>query len=187
MTRAAFLEGIGVNIWAPWQLCIDAIPGMQRQGGGWIVNISSRGAAPIAGPPFEPKAVGALSLYGTTKAAIDRLTTAAAMELYGDGIAVNSLAPTRAVLTDNARAEAGVDESRVHEPLETVAEAVVALCECDQATVTGRVAYSLPLLVELGRPVRTLDGRSLLAGWQPADIDPALLWPGYLREPRPVR
>jgi NAD(P)-dependent dehydrogenase (short-subunit alcohol dehydrogenase family) len=160
---------------------------MRRADGGWIVNISSRAAAPIAGPPFRPTRVGAQSLYGTTKAAMDRLTTAAAMELYADGIAVNSVAPTRPILTENARVEAGVDESRVHEPLETMAEAVLALCECDPRTVTGRVAYSLPLLVELGRPVRTLDGRNLIPDWQPDQIDPSLLWPGYLADPRPAR
>jgi NAD(P)-dependent dehydrogenase (short-subunit alcohol dehydrogenase family) len=187
MTREAFVEAIDVNVWAPWKLAMDAVPGMRRAGGGWIVNISSRGAAPIAGPPFRPTRVGAQSLYGTTKAAMDRLTTAAAMELYADGIAVNSVAPTRPILTENARVEAGVDESRVHEPLETMAEAVLALCECDPRTVTGRVAYSLPLLVELGRPVRTLDGRNLIPDWQPDQIDPSLLWPGYLVEPRPAR
>jgi citronellol/citronellal dehydrogenase len=187
MTRAAFLEGINVNMWAPWKLAMDAIPGMRRAGGGWIVNVTSRGAAPVAGPPFEPRVVGAQSLYGTTKAAIDRLTTAAAMELYADAIAVNAVAPTRPVLTDNARAEAAVDERRVHEPLETVAEAVLALCQCDPGSVTGRVAYSLPLLVELGRAVRTLDGRALLPGWQPDEIDRSLLWSGYLVEPRPTR
>lgn len=187
MTRDAFREAIDVNVWAPWKLAMDAVPGMREAGGGWIVNISSRGAAAIVGPPFIPKPVGAQSLYGTTKAAIDRLTTAAAMELYDDGIAVNTVAPTLPVLTENARVEAGLDERRAHEPPETVAEAVLALSECDARTVTGRVTYSLPLLVELHRPVRTLDGRALLAGWQPDEIDPAVLWPGYLAEPRPAR
>lgn len=187
MTREAFIEGFDVNVWAPWKLALDAVAGMRSEGSGWIVNISSRGAAPIAGPPFVPKPVGAQALYGTTKAAVDRLTTAAAMELHDDGIAVNAVAPTRPVLTDNARAEAHLDESRAHEPVETVAEAVLALCTCDPAEVTGRIAYSLPLLVELNRPVRTLDGKDLVAGWQPEEIDPALLWPGYLVEPRPSR
>jgi citronellol/citronellal dehydrogenase len=186
MQHEAFLESFAVNVWAPWRLALDALPGMRRRGGGWIVNISSRGAAPIAGPPYADKRVGAQSLYGTTKAAIDRLTTAAAAELFTDGIAVNALAPTAPVLTENARVEAGVDESRQHEPLETVAEAVLALSTCGPAT-TGRVTYSLPLLVELGRSVHTLDGKGLLEGWQPDEIDRSLLWPGYLVEPRPAR
>ena len=180
MRREVFLESILVNIWAPWQLMIEALPSMRRQGGGWIVNISSRGAAPIPGPPFPKRKVGAQSLYGSTKAMLDRLTTAAAMDLYEDGVAVNTLAPTAPVLTENARVHAGLDESIRHEPLETVAEAALALATCDLASCTGRVAYSLPLLVEFNRPVFTVDGMSLLEGWQRDEIDPALLWPGYL-------
>ena len=39
-----------------------------------------------------------------------------------------------------------------------MAEAALALCAGDPRTLTGRVAYSSPLLTELGRTVRTLDG-----------------------------
>jgi hypothetical protein len=48
------------------------------------------------------------------------------------------------------------------EPVEAMAEAALALCSCDPATMTGRVAYSLRLLEELDRPIRTLDGRAAL-------------------------
>jgi hypothetical protein len=47
------------------------------------------------------------------------------------------------------------------EPVEAMAEAALALACCD-AKHTGRVTYSLELLRELGREVRTLDGRALL-------------------------
>ena len=43
------------------------------------------------------------------------------------------------------------------EPVEQMAEAAVALCTL--ADQTGRVITSGDLLRELGRPVRTLDGR----------------------------
>jgi len=43
-----------------------------------------------------------------------------------------------------------------------IAEAAPALCCCEPATYTGRVTYSLPLLEELGRSVRTLDGTAPL-------------------------
>jgi hypothetical protein len=42
------------------------------------------------------------------------------------------------------------------------------------------VLYSVSLLHELQRPVRTLDGRDLVAGWQPGEIDPARMRAGYL-------
>ncbi len=35
---------------------------------------------------------------------------------------------------------------------------------------TGRIDYSLALLVELGRAVYSLDGCKRLEGWQPDDI-----------------
>ena len=56
------------------------------------------------------------------------------------------------------------------EPLETMAEATLALCTADPAVLTGRIAFSLQLLVELGRPVLDLRGEELVEGWQPEDL-----------------
>ena len=137
-------------------------------------------AGPKVGPPYPPSQVGAQVLYGATKAMLDRITTGAAMELFDDHIAVNSLAPEAAILTENASTLIKVPDNIV-EPVETFAEATLALCTGDPAVLTGRVATSLSLLVELDRPVRTLDGDALLPGWQPAEIDPARLRPSYLR------
>ena len=81
-------------MWAGWDLAWLAIPGMVDKGAGWILNISSRGAAPKSGPPYamHPMVAGQC-LYGGTKAMLDRVTTGAAMELYDSNIAVNALAP----------------------------------------------------------------------------------------------
>jgi NAD(P)-dependent dehydrogenase (short-subunit alcohol dehydrogenase family) len=152
---------------------------MRARGAGWIVNVSSRAAGPNAGPPFRPSPVGSQALYGGTKAMLDRITTAAAMDLYADHIAVNTLAPEAAVATENARSWLELPES-ICEPEETMAEAALALATCDPRTCTGRITYSLSLLVELGRPVRALDGESLVPGWQPFEIDRKRLRPGYL-------
>jgi citronellol/citronellal dehydrogenase len=179
MTREAFLHSVEVNVWSAWELARLAVPGMRRRGGGWIVNISSVQAGPRVGPPFAPNVTAGASLYGSTKAMVDRLSTGAAMDLYEDGIAVNALAPEAGVATEHAMTVTNLGAHR-SEPLETMAEATLALCTGDPKVLTGRVAYSLSLLVELDRPVRTLDGRSLLDGWQPADIDRARLYPGYL-------
>jgi NAD(P)-dependent dehydrogenase (short-subunit alcohol dehydrogenase family) len=179
MTRDLFMESVEVNAWAAWELGRVAAAGMRDRGQGWIVNVSSRAAGPKVGPPFRPSQVGAQILYGSTKAMLDRITTGAAMELYEDGIAVNALAPEAAVLTENAATVVSLPESAI-EPVETFAEATLALCTCDTRVVTGRVAYSLSLLVEMGRPVRTLDGRRLLPGWQPDEIDRRRLVRGYL-------
>ena len=56
------------------------------------------------------------------------------------------------------------------EPLETMAEATLALCTADPAVLTGRIAFSLQLLVELQRPVLDLRGEELMEGWQPDDL-----------------
>ena len=53
------------------------------------------------------------------------------------------------------------DRPEVVEPVEFMAEAALALCAGAPRTLTGRVAYSSPLLTELGRTVRTLDAREV--------------------------
>jgi hypothetical protein len=83
------------------------------------------------------------------------------------------------VLTENAATVVSLPESAI-EPVEAFAEAALALCTCDARVMTGRIAYTLSLLVEMRRPVRTLDGRGLVCGWQPDEIDPGRLRRGYL-------
>jgi len=180
MTAEMFRQTLEVNVWAAWELAMLAVPGMRRRGAGWILNISSQGASPRIGPPFQngPPIFGQC-LYGGSKAMLDRVTTGAAAELWADGIAVNTLAPEGAVATENAMTVANVTAAQ-SEPLETMAEAALALCTADPREVTGWVTYSLSLLVELGRSVRTLDGSGLVSGWQPDEIDPARLTGGYL-------
>lgn len=177
MRREWFQDSVETNLWNTWDLMNAVIPGMRERGAGWVVNISSRQAGPRVGPPFAFHPLAGSVLYGGTKAMLDRMSTGAAMELYDDGIAVNSLAPNRGVATEHA---AGAVPGWPSEPEETMAEAAALLCTADPREVTGRVAYSLPLLTEFGRPVRTLDGTGLLEGWQPGDLDPASFLPHYL-------
>ncbi|MBL7500607.1 SDR family NAD(P)-dependent oxidoreductase [Frankia sp. CNm7] len=156
-----------VNLRSPWELCRQALPGMRQRRRGWIVNVGSAAAEHPLGPPYRdtlPNRQG--SLYGSSKAALHRFTTSLAAETYGEGIAVNVLAPDAAVkVRDN-----WPFPDAVSEPVETMAEAALVLATCDPGAITGRVAYSLSLLVELGRPVRVLDGSRKFAGWQPHEI-----------------
>ncbi len=178
MPRASFQDSVETNLWNTWDLMKAVAPGMRERGAGWILNISSRQAGPRVGPPFAPHPLAGSVLYGGTKAMLDRITTGAAMELYPDKIAVNSLAPNRGVATAHA---AQAVPGWPSEPEETMAEAALVLCTSDPAELTGRVAYSLPLLHELRRPVRTLDGSALLDGWQPDQFDVDGFLPDYLR------
>jgi len=154
------------SVRAPLELVQLALPDLRAKGRGWILNISSATAQHPEGPPYnEFQRRGGSQLYATGKAALDRLTTGLAAELHPECIAVNALAPVAAVITEAVRAS-GADrwiEPSMVEPVEAMAEAALALCTGDPEKLTGRVAYSLRLLEELGRPIRTLDGRRALA------------------------
>jgi NAD(P)-dependent dehydrogenase (short-subunit alcohol dehydrogenase family) len=137
---------------------------------GWILNMSSQTAVIPTGPPFpatHPARHG--TMYGGTKALLNRWTASLAVEVVDAGIAVNTLAPQAAAATELLVEYSDLDEA-AYEPLETMAEASLALCSAGPRVLTGRVATSLELLCELDRPVRTLDGSALMDGWQPDDL-----------------
>ena len=152
-----------LNFLGPLELMQRVIPGMRERAAGWILNISSATARLPSGPPYrEFDRARGVGVYAATKAALERMSVALAAELYEDGIAVNTLAPVSAVMTDAVR-QLGVvpDDPSVLEPLEVMSEAALALCTGDPKVLTGRIAFSGPLLEELGRPARSLDGKTL--------------------------
>ena len=121
-----------INVHAPVDLMQQAIPGMQAQGRGWIVNVSS-GVARVRteGPLPEPGFATRQGVYGATKAALDRITVAFAAELAPSGIRVNAIAPTGAVLSEGAVAR-GVDfiPASAVQPMESMVDSIVRLCRC---------------------------------------------------------
>jgi citronellol/citronellal dehydrogenase len=134
---------------APFELAQMVVPSMRERGGGHILNITSRAGVHPAGPPFmEVYKTGGFSVYGMVKAALDRFSTGLAAELYDDNIAVNSLAPWDNVATPGASAHLLV-EGFTLEHESWMAEAALALCSREPKLLTGRVAYSQPLLAEL--------------------------------------
>jgi NAD(P)-dependent dehydrogenase (short-subunit alcohol dehydrogenase family) len=157
------------NLWAPWLHMSQVIPGMQARGEGWILNLTSFSAELPPGPPFALKAKDGSAMYGATKAALNRLTLAAAGENEGV-IAVNAMTPQVAILTPRVKAGKIVSLNEICEPVETMAESALALCTGDPAVLTGRIAYSLQLLLELERPTYDLAGKELIEGWQPEDL-----------------
>jgi NAD(P)-dependent dehydrogenase (short-subunit alcohol dehydrogenase family) len=100
------------------------------------------------------------------------MTVALAAETEGMGIAVNALTPQAAVLTPELAKlrDSGDMDADFFEPMETLVEAAMALCTTQNADLHGRVAYSLELLLELGRPTRNLAGANLVPNWQPVDL-----------------
>jgi NAD(P)-dependent dehydrogenase (short-subunit alcohol dehydrogenase family) len=163
-------RNLQVNLWAPWELMKAVVPGMRERGRGWILNLTSFAAELPPGPPFPTNKPGKAGFqYGASKAALNRLTIAAASECEGQGIAVNALTPQAAIATPSLVAGGWIDEV-MFEPLDTRAEAALALCSSDSAILSGRIAYSLQLLLELKRPVLDLHGENLVDGWQPGDL-----------------
>ena len=167
-----------VNVRSPWLLAQAVLPGMVERGGGSILNISSASSEVPVGPPFPDRRIGGASVYGGSKAWLERATVGAAVELAGTGVSANTLAPEYAVLTEGADAMMSDLADRtdiILEPMATMAEAALALLTGDPDALTGQIAYSLSLLRRLDRPVRDLDGTTLVEGWQPADFPTDLL------------
>jgi citronellol/citronellal dehydrogenase len=140
-----------VQVRAPFELARLVLPGMRERRQGWILNVSSGAARHPQGPPYPRRGRGG-SVYGMCKAALERFTTGLAAEVYESGIAVNVLSPAGVVPTPGVvhhqLIRPGMEQ--FVEPPEVMAEAALVLCACDPATLTGRVAYSRPLLDELG-------------------------------------
>ncbi len=164
-----------VNLWAPWLLTQQATDSMAERGGGHVLNLSSMGAELPPGPPYTAKTKWHSSLYAAMKSALNTMTVYAAVEFQDQGIVMNTLAPQRSIFTERISSGTSmVKDTSICEPMETMAEAALALCTGDPTTLTGRIAFSLMLLVELQRPVYDLTGTQLLEGWQPDDIVEAI-------------
>jgi NAD(P)-dependent dehydrogenase (short-subunit alcohol dehydrogenase family) len=156
-----------INVHGPVDLAQAVIPGMREKGNGWIVNVSSATGRMAAGPPFRTSGVAAvIGVYGASKAALNRITNAFAVELHGTGIRINTVEPRAAVMSEGAEALVGniVKDDQI-ESMEAMVESIVALCECEPDR-TGQVHVSLDLLDELARTVMTLDGASAYPGGQ---------------------
>jgi citronellol/citronellal dehydrogenase len=149
-----------VNYHAPVDLAQAAIPGMVERGEGWIVNVSSGSAKHGAGPPFRTEGVATqIGVYGSTKAALNRITNAFAIQLYGTGVRINTIEPRAAVMSEGAEMlVGGIIRSDQIESMEAMVESVLVVCECEPE-LTGRICVSLDLLEEVGATVMTLDGR----------------------------
>ena len=87
-----------VNVHGPFMLSRLVLPDMIARRRGRIINISSGGAiGPGRGPYQNPGHGG--TLYGATKAALERFTQGLAQEVHAHGIAVTCYSPSQVVAT----------------------------------------------------------------------------------------
>jgi len=160
------------NVQGPFDLMQRLAPPMVARGQGWIVNIGSK-TCELPTRPFNAFEKGSgVMLYGTTKAALRRLTAGVAAELDGTGVCVNEFGPFSIVWTPGT-AMSGVEKYRglpgwIEEPVEGMAETALALATCDPNETNGLTTYSTTYLNQIGRQIQTLDGKSVLKDWKPA-------------------
>ncbi len=129
-----------VNLLAPMRLLRALSPVMAQRGYGRIVNISS-----IWSGLSKPRRF----LYSTTKAGVNGMTRALAVELASSGILVNAVAPgfVNTELTKQNNSEEAIDQisasipvGRLAEPKE-IAEVVAFLCSEHNSYLTGQTIY----------------------------------------------
>jgi 3-oxoacyl-[acyl-carrier protein] reductase len=165
MSLETFDRTVAHYLRTPFVLTKTAVPHMRKQGGGWIVNIGSvTGVAPVRPYRDYNKTSGDV-IYASCKAALHRFTQGVAAELLDANIAVNCVGPSTAVRTPGASSL--IPETFFTEPVEYLAETVLAMCYLPAAERTGLVAFSLHYPWSQQLPVHTLDGKSELPRLEP--------------------
>jgi 3-oxoacyl-[acyl-carrier protein] reductase len=158
----------------PFLLTKAAVPHMRKQAAGWIVNIGSvTGIAPVRPYRDYNKTSGDV-VYASIKAALHRFTQGVAAELVDDNIAVNCVGPSTAIRTPGASQL--IPDTFPTEPVEYLAETVLAMCHLPAAQRTGLVAFSLHYPWSQQLAVHSLDGCTVLPPLEPpATANPHIL------------
>ncbi|MBO0739853.1 MAG: SDR family NAD(P)-dependent oxidoreductase [Hyphomicrobiaceae bacterium] len=146
-------KAFAVNVHGPFMLCQLVLPGMIKLGRGAIVNISSGSAIGPGRAPFtgaRPATGG--TMYGATKAALERFTQGLAQEVATHNIAVSALSPSQVVATPGTvyhKLVSGMADPNA-EPPSLMARAALLLVSEPVDKVNGRVTYSQQILGEYG-------------------------------------
>lgn len=148
-----WIKAFEINVHAPFILSQAVLPDMTGGRGGAIVNISSGSAIGPGRGPYKDHKVHGGTMYGASKAALERFTQGLAQEVaqYGN-VAVTALAPSRTVPTPGTvfhKLMNGMDDPR-GEPPSMMAKAALLLASEPPAKVNGRVTYSQLILKEFG-------------------------------------
>ena len=121
---------LDVNLTGPFLGCLYAIPEMKRQGGGNIINTSSRGGV---------AAFGRSVAYGTSKAGVIMLTKALARSLAKDNIRVNCLCPGS---VDTGLSDAFIRYPKTEEERQARRAALIARIPLGRTADPKEIAYA---------------------------------------------
>ena len=111
------------------------------------MNVSSGSSRLTPGPPFDAGFTGStIGIYGASKAALNRMTNALAVELHGTGVRVNTVEPRAAVLSEGADALVGTQlKPEQIETMDDMVDGALVVCDCPPE-LTGQICVSLDLL-----------------------------------------
>lgn len=148
-----WVRAFAVNVHGPFMMSQLVLPGMIQLKRGAIVNISSGSAIGPGHAPFkDARPVNGGTMYGSTKAALERFTQGLAQEVHEHNIAISALSPSQVVATPGTiyhKIASGMDDPRA-EPPSYMARAALLLASEPADKVNGRVTYSQQILGEYG-------------------------------------
>ncbi len=148
-----WVKAFAVNVHAPFMLSQLVLPNMIKQRRGAIVNISSGSAIGPGRTPFkDARPVNGGTMYGATKAALERFTQGLAQEVAAHNISVTALSPSQVVPTPGTvyhKLVTGIADPN-GEPPALMARAALLLASEPADKINGRVTYSQQILSEYG-------------------------------------
>lgn len=122
------------NLWTTLRCCLVVLPSMQRRGYGRIVNI---GAESVRNGLTDH------AVYNAAKGGVHAFTTGLAREFAGNGITVNTVAPS---YTRTDALDAAMAAGRVPERLRTVVDDAVRLIPQGRPAEVDEVAAAVAYL-----------------------------------------
>ena len=146
-----WMRAFAVNVHDPFMLSKIVLPGMIDRNQGAIINISSGSAIGPGRGPYELEGHGG-TMYGASKAALERMTQGLAQEVQHHDIAVTCYSPSQVVPTPGTvyhKLVEGMDDPN-GEPVDIMAKTALLLASVPAVEVNGRVTYSQQILKEFG-------------------------------------
>ena len=148
-----WMTAFSVNVHGPFMMAKYALPDMMEMRRGAIINISSGAAIGPGRGPYEGKGMRhGGTMYGASKAALERFTQGLAQEVASSNITVAAFSPSQVVPTPGTvhhKLVNGMDDPN-SEPQSMMAQAALLLASEAPEKVNGRVTYSQQILKEFG-------------------------------------